>query len=155
VRAAVDGGADVVYLPAGEAQSGGLQEVVELARATGRPLWAIGADQDATQDVRWQTTTAARDHVLASTVKRFDLATRSALEAHLASRLDPGRRVSDLENGELALATTGGHLDAVAPRLEELRRAVVEGRVVVPCVPSGLSGPAARAAASGAKCPSA
>jgi basic membrane protein A len=153
VRAAVDGGADVVYLPAGEAQSGGLQEVAELAQRTGRPLWAIGADQDAAEDVRWQTTATARDHVLASTVKRFDLATRSALEAHLASRLDPGRRVSDLANGELALATTGGHLDGVADRIEDLRREVVAGRIVVPCVPSGLSGAAADTAAAGPKCP--
>jgi basic membrane lipoprotein Med (substrate-binding protein (PBP1-ABC) superfamily) len=154
-RQAIADGADVVYLPAGAAQSGGLRAVVELAEATDHRLWAIGADEDAFHDRRWQTTPRARDHVLASTIKRFDLATRRALEDYLGPGLEPGRRVSDLANGELALAMTGGHLDDVAPRIEELRRAVVAGELVVPCVPAGLSPSAAAAAASGVKCPEA
>lgn len=152
-REVVEAGADVVYLPAGAAQVGGLQTVVRLAEERDEALWAIGADDDAYDDPRWQTTPQARGHVLASTVKRFDLATRGALVAHLSSGPQPGRRVSDLANGELGFAMTGGHLDAVAPRLLELRREVAAGRIVVPCVPPGLSGAAAAAAAAGVKCP--
>ncbi len=154
-RRALADGADVVYLAAGAAQSGGLQALVDLAERSDRPLWAIGADEDAYYDTRWQTTPGARDHVLASTVKRFDQATRSALEAYLGPGLGSGQRVSDLANGELAFATTGGHLDHVASRIDELRRAVVSGRLVVPCVPSRLTGAAVAAAAAGPKCPEA
>ncbi|WP_377641584.1 BMP family ABC transporter substrate-binding protein [Oryzobacter terrae] len=152
-QAMVDGGADVVYTASGTAQLGALSTVTRLAEENRRDLWVIGADVDAYHDDRWQTSPRSREHVLTSTVKRFDVATRAAVDDFLAGRLEAGRRVTDLADGGLFLATSGGHLEGVADRLAILRSEVVSGRVVVPCVPPGLTSAAAAAAAAGAKCP--
>ena len=149
----LDEGADVVYTASGAGQIGGLQAVAQAAETTRRPLWVIGADVDAWLDQRWQTSTAFRDHVLTSTVKRFDVATRSAVDDFLAGRLRPGPRVTDLEDGGLSLARSGGHLDGISATLESLRGSIVRGEVVVPCVPQGLRGWTAAHAAAGVKCP--
>ncbi len=146
-------GADVIYVPAGLAQTGALQVVADAADESGRELWAIGADQDMYVDDSWQPTRGARDHVLTSTVKRFDLAVRDAVRDFVAGRLTSGDRTTDLASGGLSLAESGGHLVGMRPRLDSLRADILTGRIVVPCVPVGLTGEAAMEAAAGAGCP--
>ncbi|GAA4401239.1 hypothetical protein GCM10023168_10630 [Fodinibacter luteus] len=145
-------GADVLYVPAGSAQVGGLQAVARAA-AGGREVWAIGADEDMALDEDWQFTERDGTRVLTSTVKRFDVAVRDAVRDFALGRLSAGDRVTDLATGGLSLATTGGHLAPHLSRLAALQGDVVAGRVVVPCVPDGLDGAAAEAAAAGPGCP--
>ena len=145
-------GADVVYVPAGSAQVGGLQAVARAA-AAGRDVWAIGADEDMALDDDWQFAERDGTRVLTSTVKRFDVAVRDAVRDFAHGRLEAGDRVTDLASGGLSLTTTGGSLAPHLSRLAALEGDVVAGRVVVPCVPEGLTDAAARAAAAGPGCP--
>ena len=146
-------GVDVVFAAAGAAQFGALQAVDDEATRTGRQLWGIGADDDAHALVDWQRTTTAGDRVLTSTIKRFDIASHDVVVDAVAGELTGGRRVYSLANGALGLAESGGHLAPFGAQLAELKQAIVEGRVVPACVPEGVTGEIAEAAAAGAHCP--
>ena len=145
--------ADVLYVPAGAAQFGAFQAVIDASDQTGRHLWAIGADEDAYLVDDWQRTDDSRDHILTSTIKRFDLAAYEAVHDYVGGRLEAGTRVYDVANGGLELATSGGYLSDQADRLQSLQDAIVEGRLRVPCVPAGVSLAEAAAAAAGPHCP--
>lgn len=148
-------GVDVVYAASGASQTGTFQAVIDKSDATHRPLWAIGADDDAWSDQSWQRTLTSRDHILTSTVKRLDVASLEAVRDYETDSLRPGLRIYDLANGGLALAPSGGHLRPYQARLDELRNAVASGRIVVPCVPPGTPTLVARAAQEGVLCPAA
>jgi basic membrane protein A len=146
-------GADVLYVPAGAAQFGAFQAVIDMSEKTGGHLWAIGADEDAFVADGWQRTGKSKNHILTSTIKRFDIAAYDAVHDHLDGGLKPGSRVYDIANGGLELADSGGFLTAHATRLGELRQRIVAGSVVVPCVPDELDSETAAAAAEGPNCP--
>lgn len=145
--------ADVLYVPAGAAQFGAFQAVIEASHKTGRHLWAIGADEDAYLVDDWQRTEDSRQHILTSTIKRFDLAAYEAVHDYVRGDLDAGSRVYDVANGGLQLATSGGNLTEHAEQLEALRLGIVEGRLHVPCVPDGITSAEAATAAEGPNCP--
>jgi hypothetical protein len=42
----------------------------------------------------------------------------------------------DLESGGVDISYSGGFIDDIRPRLEELRSQIVSGRLAVPCVPA-------------------
>ena len=138
--------ADVLYVPAGAAQFGAFQAVIEASAKTGRHLWAIGADEDAYLVDGWQRTGDSKHHILTSTIKRFDVAAYDAVHDYVRGRLDAGSRVYDVANGGLQLATSGGYLTEHADQLESLRLGIVDGRLRVPCVPQGITPEEAAAA---------
>jgi hypothetical protein len=55
----------------------------------------------------------------------------------LADELAPGLRRAGLADGWVELSRRGGHLDAQAAELDELRDAIVDGTIEVPRRPSG------------------
>ena len=145
--------ADVLYVPAGAAQFGAFQAVIEASAKTGRHLWAIGADEDAYLVDDWQRTGDSKHHILTSTIKRFDVAAYEAVHDYVHGRLDAGSRVYDVANGGLQLATSGGYLAEHADQLESLRLGIMDGRLRVPCVPQGITSEEAAAARDGPNCP--
>jgi basic membrane protein A len=145
-------GTDVVYAASGASQTGTFQAVIDMSVETHHQLWAIGADDDAWGDESWQRTATSRDHILTSTVKRFDLASYEAVQDFKAGTLQPGLRIYDVANGGLVLSVNGGHLDPYLARLNEISHSIVTGQTVVPCVPSGLSADEAKAAQRGVAC---
>jgi basic membrane lipoprotein Med (substrate-binding protein (PBP1-ABC) superfamily) len=86
-------------------------------------------------------------------IKRFDVVSYEAVRDFAAGTLKSGTRVYDLASNQMALAKSGGYLAPYQPRLDALRRAIIDGHIVVPCVPNGLTGQAAIEAAAGPKCP--
>lgn len=146
-------GADVLFPAAGTAQFGADQAVVERSAEIHRPIWAIGADVDLYSWPAWQRGPDDKRHILTSMIKRFDVVSYEAVRDFAAGRLKPGTRTYDLARHGMSLATSGGYLRPYQARLDALRRAVIDGRVVVPCVPVGLTGQAAIDAAAGPKCP--
>jgi basic membrane protein A and related proteins len=146
-------GVDVLFPAAGEAQFGGIQAVVEYSKKVHRKLWAIGVDEDIYQRTDWERGPDDNTYVLTSMVKRWDVAAYQTVQDFIAGTLQPGTRTYDLGNGGMTLATSGDYLAPFQPRLDALRRAVVDGRIVVPCVPPGLTGQAAVAASAGPECP--
>ncbi|WP_052667308.1 BTAD domain-containing putative transcriptional regulator [Nitriliruptor alkaliphilus] len=133
-------GADVIYHAAGSSGFGLFETVVAESRRQGRHLWAIGVDVD--EYLHDESTPAWRygpedwrPHILTSMLKRFDTAAHATLVDHQRGALEPGERMFDLANGGVDYATSGGFIDEHVPVLEELRRDIIAGRIVVPTVP--------------------
>jgi basic membrane lipoprotein Med (substrate-binding protein (PBP1-ABC) superfamily) len=132
--------ADVVFLAAGESSYGGFQAATEVSEATGVQVWAIGVDSDQYENVALLPgivdADAWRRHILTSVVKRWDRAVYAVLADHAHDVLRPGVSYLDLESGGVDISYSGGFIDDIRPRLEELRSQIVSGRLAVPCVPA-------------------
>jgi hypothetical protein len=124
-------GADVVFAAAGNSGTGVLRAAVELHEPD-RPLWGIGVDTD------WELThPELDDRLLTSMVKRFDVAMIDLAQRVVDDTLTHGVRRYGLAEGGLELSRRGGHLEAIADRLDELSAAIVDGTIQVPRWPTG------------------
>lgn len=128
-RGMFEQGADIIYHAAGPTGRG----VFRAAQEAGR--WAIGVDQDQWEEGLDPAT--RKSVVLTSMLKRVDRAGEELVDACLRNRFTGGRVV------ELGLNEDGvGYVydernralipDAVVRRVEEIRRNVIAGRIVVP-----------------------
>jgi basic membrane protein A len=112
-------GAGVVFPVAGLCGSGALEAAKE------RGVWGIGVDVDQSY---------LGPHILTSVVKRIDLALYGAVKRLVRGNFRTGvDTVFDLRNGGVEL----GRISPKVPprfriRLEEIRRAIVAGRIEVP-----------------------
>ena len=125
-KAAADGmyqgGADVVYHAAGGSGGG----VFTAAKAAGK--WAIGVDSD-------QAKTApadVRDVILTSMIKKVDVGVYDFITAVKNGTFKAGNRVFDLKAGGVDYATTGGHIDDIKAKLDELKQKIISGEITVP-----------------------
>jgi basic membrane protein A and related proteins len=112
----------------------GIIEAARAARAGGDNVWVIGSETD-----QAQTFPDAAEVMLTSMVKHVDVAVFETIKASRPGIRRVGTRVLDVASGAIALSRTGGHLDAHALRLAELRTAIV-GRTIE--VPQGPTSPA-------------
>jgi len=120
--AQIAAGADVLFHASGSTGHG----VFEAAREA--HVWAIGVDADQFDE--------APGTVLTSMIKRGEVAVFDAISSATHGRLEGGMLVLGLKEGGLDYVHDGPHgaliADDVKARVEELRRDVVAGRVVVP-----------------------
>jgi basic membrane lipoprotein Med (substrate-binding protein (PBP1-ABC) superfamily)/DNA-binding SARP family transcriptional activator len=124
-------GADVVFPAAGDSGRGAIF-AAEEASTPDLPRWVIGVDTD------WALTEDGHaTRVLGSVVKRLDEAMEDVTRDHLAGELAPGFRRAGLADGWVELSRRGGHLEAQAAELDELRDAIVDGTIEVPRRPTG------------------
>jgi basic membrane protein A and related proteins len=141
-----DAGADVVYAAAGTSGFGLFETAVIESERRGRHLWAIGVDTDEHLNDGPRAVLAFpqlwergpedwKPHLLTTMVKRFDVAMYESIVAFRRGELAPGDLVFDLANGGVDYATSGGFIDHLVPRLDELRTAIVAGHLEVPSVP--------------------
>ena len=140
-------GADIVLHAAGSSGVGVFEAAADMSESTGRELWAIGADADQYETIgrlpgvveaeRW------RRHILTSVVNRFDEAIYGALAEYARGSLQPGIRNLDLESGGIDISYSGGFIDDIRPRLEELKSQIIAGQIAVPCLPAGQDDEAA------------
>jgi hypothetical protein len=97
-----------------------------------RPLWGIGVDTD------WALThPELDDRLLTSMVKRYDVAMLDLAQGLVDDTLTPEVRRYGLAEGGVELSRRGGHLEAIADRLDELSAAIVDGTIAVPSWPTG------------------
>jgi len=130
-------GADVVFGAAGPAGTGIVQAAAELSSEE-RQLWVIGVDTDwyeGQSPLGYYVPRAWRQHILTSVMKRFDVAVYEALKRIADGDVPTTVRVYGLESGLVDISYSGGFLDDVRPMLEGLRAQVIEGEIVVPCIP--------------------
>ena len=121
-----DNGVDVIFAAAG----GSVPGVIEAAAAEG--TWAIGVDAD-----MWtQVGDALKPHVLTSMLKNADLGTFTFVRAVADGTFLPGHLDYGIAEGGVGYARSGGHLDAVAPQIDEWAARIASGEVVVPEVPA-------------------
>lgn len=121
-------GADIVYHAAGRAGLG----VIDAARERGR--YAIGVDSD--QDG------VAPGRVLTSMIKRVDVAVFETIRDLKEGRFTGGTKVYDLKGDGVGISPLTYTKDEVGPerlaKLEEIRREIVSGSIVVPSTPAEL-----------------
>lgn len=121
-----DAGAEAIYHASG-ASGAGL-----FAAAAARGRWAIGVDSD-----QYLTAPAAqRPRILTSMLKRVDTAVHEAIRASRAGTFAAGQRVFGLAENGVGYATSNPALtrDIVAA-LEDYRRQIIAGDIVVPTEP--------------------
>jgi basic membrane lipoprotein Med (substrate-binding protein (PBP1-ABC) superfamily)/DNA-binding SARP family transcriptional activator len=145
-RAATDlyrAGADVVYHASGRSGFGLLETVVAESQRQGRHLWAIGVDVDEYLNDHPRAVLGGprlwdsgpddwKPHILTSMVKQLDVAVYHTIVDFHREGPAPGVSVFDLANGGIDYATSGGFVDDIVPELEELKQAIIAGRIEVP-----------------------
>jgi basic membrane protein A len=133
-------GADVVFAAAGNSGYGAMDDAATLSGSLGRQLWVIGVDADQYDAVgslpglvdpdRW------RAHILTSVVKRWDNAIYSVLDDFAHDKLAAGLFEIRLDSGGVDISYTGGFIDDLKPKLDEIRAQIIGGQIAVPCVPT-------------------
>lgn len=122
-------GADVVYHAAGRAGLG----VIEAAKDARK--FAIGVDSN--QD------DLAKGQVLTSMVKRVDQAVLQTISDLKDGKFTAGEKIYDLKAGGVGTTDFEFTKDLLKPdtllKLEEVKKAIVEGRTVIPSDPAGLA----------------
>ncbi len=120
-----DQGAGVVFQVAGGAGIG----VFTAAKAAGKK--AIGVDADQYQTVPEDL----RPVIVTSMIKRVDVAVFDFIKTVANDDFRSGIKRYDLADGGLSYATSGGQIDDITARLDEVRAQIVSGKIVVPTVP--------------------
>ena len=118
-----DGGADVIYAAAGGSGTGLFKE----AKAQGK--LAIGVDSDQYQD---PTLADYKSVIITSAVKNVDVATYLFASSVAAGKPLTGVQTFDLKNGGVGFATSGGQIDDIASKLNDLKAQIIAGTIKVP-----------------------
>ena len=138
-----DSGADVVFAAAGLASFGAYDVAVEKSSG-GRQLWVIGVDGDQFELVRLMPGVTDpngwRAHILTSVLKRWDQAVFAILGQYAHDTLRPGVVSLDLTSDGVGISYSGGYIDDIKPRLEELKAEIIAGQIAVPCLPVAKDG---------------
>jgi basic membrane protein A len=115
-------GADVVFQVAGGAGIG----VFEAAKTAGRH--AIGVDTDQYQTVN----SAIRSVILTSMIKHVNVAVFDFIRTVSQGRFVAGVRRYALADGGLTYATSGDQITDLVPLLDDYRKKIISGEIVVP-----------------------
>lgn len=137
-RRMYEAGADVVFHAAGDSGVGVFEAATALSTSD-RQLWAIGVDTDQYQTVSELSGAVHPDawqrHILTSVIKRADVAIYQFVADFARGELQAGRRTFDLASGGMDISYSGGFVDDIRPQLEAARAQIIEGQVIVPCLP--------------------
>lgn len=123
-------GADVIYAAAG-GSGGGLFEAAKAASAKGTKVWAIGVDSDQINLVD----ASLKPFILTSMLKKVDVAVFSAIKDFVDGNFKAEVKVYDLKVGGVDYSTTGGNIDDIKDKLEDLKKQIVSGAITVPKTP--------------------
>ncbi|MCW6006755.1 BMP family ABC transporter substrate-binding protein [Micromonospora sp. CPCC 205371] len=115
-------GVDVIYHAAGASGAG----IFTAAKQAGAMAIGVDTDQYHTADPQ------VRDTIITSMVKRLDLAMYELLKGAHAGTFTPSTTVYDLDTGAVTYSSSGGRIDDIVPRLEDLKAKVIAGDVTVP-----------------------
>ncbi|MFC4053960.1 BMP family protein [Actinomadura syzygii] len=119
----LDANADVIYHAAGGAGIGVINTVGKAGK------WAIGVDSD---QYNQPAVAGAKQHILTSMLKHVDLAVYDFVEGVAKGTFQAGTKQYDLKNEGVGYSTTGGNVDDIKAKLEELKADVVSGKITVP-----------------------
>ncbi|MEU4227930.1 BMP family ABC transporter substrate-binding protein [Nonomuraea sp. NPDC026600] len=119
-------GADIVFVAAGASSIGVFQAAHDLGER------AIGVDSD---QYLQPALSAVKDVILTSMIKRVDTAVFAFIRDAGRKAFKAGEHSYDLKRDGVAYATSGGFVDDIGPRLEELRRGIADKEITVPTTP--------------------
>jgi basic membrane protein A and related proteins len=127
-----EGGADIVYAAAGGSGLGMFQAAKEYSDANNTHVCGIGVDSD-------QILTVGADlepYVMTSMLKRVDVAVYNTIGDYLEGKAKVGTdAVFDLKVNGVAYSTTGGNLEDIKSKLDDLKQQIIDGKITVPTAP--------------------
>lgn len=124
------GGADVIYAAAGGSGLGMFQAAKDFS-AKGTKVWGIGVDSDQYNLVGADL----QPFVLTSMLKRVDVGVFSTIQDYVKGSFKAGVHVFDLKADGVGYATTGGNVDDIKSKLDDLKQQIIDGKIVVPDKP--------------------
>lgn len=119
----LDAGADVIYHAAGGAGIGVIKTVGAAKK------WAIGVDSD---QFNQPAVAEAKEFILTSMIKHVDLAVYEFVESVANGSFQAGTKKYDLSNDGVGYSTSGGKVDDIEAKLDELKAEIVSGKITVP-----------------------
>ena len=125
-------GADVIFHAAGPKSGEGLYEAARhVSNATGRHRWAIGVDFDEYRRVD----DSLKPHILTSVRLQVPLNVYEQIKSAV-TRGDLSKLPKfDLQSEGVGLSFSGGFVDDIADRVNELRKQIIRGEITVPSSP--------------------
>ena len=127
-----EGGADIVYAAAGGSGLGMFQAAKEYSDANNTHVCGIGVDSD-------QILTVGADlepYVMTSMLKRVDVAVYNTIGDYLEGKAKVGTdAVFDLKVNGVGYSTTGGNLEDIKSKLDDLKQQIIDGKITVPTAP--------------------
>ncbi len=127
------GGADVVYHAAGGSGAGLFAAAEEFSQENNTHVWAIGTDSD-------QYLSAPPDQqpfILTSNLKRVDVAVYDTIKDYVNGNFTGGIKTFDLKSDGVGYATSGGFVDDIKSKLDELAGNIKAGIIKVPTTLGG------------------
>ncbi|TMK85308.1 MAG: BMP family ABC transporter substrate-binding protein [Actinobacteria bacterium] len=122
------GGDDVVYHAAGGSGGGLFAAAKEYSAANNTHVWAIGVDSD-----QYQTAPADQQpFILTSMIKRVDVSVYDTIKAFLSNSFKGGTALFGLKDGAIDYSTTGGFVDDIKSKLDDLKQKIISGEIKVP-----------------------
>lgn len=121
-------GDDVVYHAAGGSGTGLFTAAKEYSTSNNTHVWAIGVDSD-------QYLTAPKDeqpYILTSMIKRVDVSVYDTIKDFLDGKFQGGTRLFGLKDGAIDYSTTGGFIDDIKSKLDDLKQKIISGEIKVP-----------------------
>jgi basic membrane protein A len=125
-------GADVVYHAAGGSGAGLFKAAEAYSSSAGKHVWAEGTDSD-------QYLSAPADQqpfILTSNLKRVDVAVFNTIQDEVNGTFTGGIKTFDLKAGGVGYATSGGFVDDIKAKLDDLAAKIKSGQITVPTTPS-------------------
>jgi basic membrane protein A len=121
-RGMFDQGADVVYQVAGGSGTG----VFEAAKAANG--MAIGVDSDQYNSASAET----KDVIITSMLKRVDNAVFDFVKSVGDNTFKAGEHKYDLKNDGVGYSTSGGKVDDIKTKLDDIKKQIIDGTIKVP-----------------------
>ena len=119
----LDQNADVIYHAAGGAGIGVIKTVGAAKK------WAIGVDSD---QYNQPAVAGVKDQILTSMEKHVDVAVYDFVESVANGSFKAGTKQYNLSNDGIGYATSGGHVDDIKAKLDELKADIISGKITVP-----------------------
>ncbi|MEU6284859.1 BMP family ABC transporter substrate-binding protein [Streptomyces sp. NPDC047028] len=123
----LDKGADVIYTAAGSSGNGAIEAVNGTKGA-----WAIGVDSD---QYNIPGLAKYKSSILTSMVKNVDVGVYDFIKSVHDGKPLTGNQVYSLSKGGVKLATSGGFIDDIQPKLDAAKKKIVDGTITVKTAP--------------------
>jgi basic membrane protein A len=123
----LDNGADVVYSAAGSSGNGAIEAVHGVKGA-----WAIGVDSD---QYNIPGLAQYKSSILTSMVKNVDVGVYDFIKSVHDGKPLTGNNIYSLAKGGVSLATSGGFIKDIQPKLDAAKKKIVDGQIKVKTTP--------------------
>jgi basic membrane protein A and related proteins len=123
----LDNGADVVYTAAGSSGNGAIEAV-----SGSKGAWAIGVDSD---QYNIPGLAKYKNAILTSMVKNVDVGVYDFIKSVHDGKPLTGNNIYSLAKNGVSLATSGGFINDIQPKLDAAKKKIVDGQIKVKTTP--------------------